>query len=95
MQYPEVGEHGLAWGEAARPERADWTIDQDRIDDFQETDFVIGEIEELLELARIDFGPRYERVKGQPDYAPGGVLPQDELVTRGAGGYHSAKGSRN
>ena len=33
-----------------------------RIDDFQETYFVIGEFDELLELARIDFAPVYERV---------------------------------
>src|SRR5262245_45970712 len=28
MQYPESSKHGLAAGEAGRPERPDWTIDQ-------------------------------------------------------------------
>ncbi|HEU0201605.1 MAG TPA: phenylalanine 4-monooxygenase [Burkholderiaceae bacterium] len=62
-----------------------------RIDDFQETYFVIGHLDELLELARIDFAPFYERVKGQPDFEPGDVLPTDRVVTRGSGRYHAAK----
>ncbi|MET0807185.1 MAG: phenylalanine 4-monooxygenase, partial [Pseudoxanthomonas sp.] len=33
-----------------------------RIDDFQETYFVIRNLEELLELAQIDFAPVYERI---------------------------------
>ena len=33
-----------------------------RIDDFQETYFVIDSLDELLELAHIDFAPLYERV---------------------------------
>ena len=37
-----------------------------RIDDFQETYFVIRNLDEQLDLAHIDFGPIYERVKGQP-----------------------------
>ncbi|MFZ5540944.1 MAG: phenylalanine 4-monooxygenase, partial [Pseudomonadota bacterium] len=48
-----------------------------RIDDFQETYFVIRDLDELLELARIDFGPIYERVRGQPELEPGDVLPTD------------------
>ena len=62
-----------------------------RIDDFQETYFVIGEFDELLELARIDFAPLYERVKGKRDYEPGDVLPGDRLVARGSGAYHESK----
>jgi phenylalanine-4-hydroxylase len=62
-----------------------------RIDDFQETYFVIGHLDELLELARIDFAPFYDRVKGQPDFEPGDVLPTDRIVTRGSGRYHAAK----
>ena len=64
---------------------------QYRIDDFQETYFVLNEFEDLLELARIDFGPVYERSKGQPDYEPGEVLPGDDVITRGSGRYHDAK----
>lgn len=62
-----------------------------RIDDFQETYFVLGHLDELLELARIDFAPVYERVRGQPDYEPGAVLPTDRVVSRGSGAYHAAK----
>jgi phenylalanine-4-hydroxylase len=41
-----------------------------RIDDFQETYFVIRSIDELLELARIDFAPIYAAVRGQPSSSP-------------------------
>ena len=62
-----------------------------RIDDFQETYFVIEKLDELLELARIDFAPVYERMQGQPDYEPGTVLDSDRVVSRGSGAYHAAK----
>lgn len=66
-----------------------------RIDDFQETYFVIGAFDELLELARIDFAPIYEQVKGEPDFEPGEVLATDRVVARGTGRYHAAKGVRH
>ncbi len=62
-----------------------------RIDDFQETYFVLGHLDELLELARIDFGPVYERLAGMPEFEAGAVLPGDTVVTRGTGTYHTAK----
>ncbi len=62
-----------------------------RIDDFQESYFVLGHLDELLSLARIDFAPIYERVRGQAEYEPGTVLPSDTLVSRGSGRYHDAK----
>ena len=62
-----------------------------RIDDFQESYFVIDSLDELLELARIDFEPIYRRGQGQPEYAPGEVLPSDTLVTRGSGRYFNDK----
>lgn len=62
-----------------------------RIDDFQETYFVIGGLDELLELARIDFAPIYDRVRGQPEHEPGEVLASDRVLTRGSGAYHAAK----
>jgi phenylalanine-4-hydroxylase len=64
---------------------------QYRIDDFQETYFVIHNLDELLELARIDFGPLYERVKGQTEHQPGTVLPTDAVVSRGTGRYHEER----
>lgn len=62
-----------------------------RIDDFQASCFVIGHLDELLELAWIDFRPIYGRLKGQPDFEPGDILPHDQLIGRGTGHYHAAK----
>ena len=62
-----------------------------RIDDFQESYFVIDSLESLLELARVDFGPLYERVLGQAEHRPGAVLPGDTVLARGHGGYHAAR----
>ena len=62
-----------------------------RIDDFQETYFVIDSLEELLGLAHVDFGPVYDAVKNQPDLEPGIVLPTDGIETRGIGRYHAAR----
>lgn len=60
-----------------------------RIDDFQETYFVIRDLDELLTLAHIDFGPIYERVLGRPTLDPAEVLPEDRIVSRGTGRHHS------
>ena len=62
-----------------------------RIDDFQETYFVIESLDELLALAQIDFSPLYERVQGQPDVEPGAVLALDTVITCGTGRYHHDK----
>jgi len=62
-----------------------------RIDDFQETYFVIRSIDQLLELARIDFAPIYAAVRGQPELEPGEVLPQDRVLKRGSGAYRARK----
>ena len=62
-----------------------------RIDDFQETYFVIDSLDELLSLARIDFAPVYQRVQGQPEYGPGTVLGSDLVITGGSGSYHEQK----
>ena len=62
-----------------------------RIDDFQECYFVIGDLDELLELARIDFGPIYARIEGLPEYDPGQIVEADVVITRGTGNYHRDK----
>lgn len=62
-----------------------------RIDDFQETYFVLDNLNDLLKLARIDFAPLYERVAGASDFEPGDILPSDTVLTRGSGRYHAAK----
>jgi phenylalanine-4-hydroxylase len=62
-----------------------------RIDDFQETYFVIEDLDQLLELARIDFAPIYLRLQDKPEYEPGTLLPTDRVVSRGTGRYHARK----
>jgi phenylalanine-4-hydroxylase len=62
-----------------------------RIDDFQETYFVIRSLDELLQLAHIDFAPLYERVVKQSEFEPGDVLREDTVLTRGTGRYHAAR----
>ena len=62
-----------------------------RIDDFQETYFVIDNLDALLDLAQIDFAPYYDGLKGQAEFEPGDVLPTDRVLTRGTGRYHREK----
>ena len=62
-----------------------------RIDDFQESYFVIKHLDELLSLAQVDFGPIYERIQGQPEYEPGQIVSGDTVITRGTGSYFQAK----
>ena len=62
-----------------------------RIDDFQETYFVIESLEALLAFARIDFAPLYEAVQGQPEWQPGDVLADDVVFARGTGAYHASR----
>lgn len=59
-----------------------------RIDDFQETYFVINSLNDLLDLAKIDFAPLYDQIAGKPDIAPGQLLAQDVLFNQGTGSYH-------
>ena len=62
-----------------------------RIDDFQETYFVLEHLDDLLQLAHIDFAPLYERVAGAQEFEPGDVLSSDSVITRGTGRYHATK----
>ena len=62
-----------------------------RIDDFQETYFVINSLDDLLTLANIDFAPLYKQIEGKPDIQPGQLLPEDVLFNRGTGRYHADK----
>jgi phenylalanine-4-hydroxylase len=58
-----------------------------RIDDFQECYFVLDSLNDLLDLARIDFDPVYERLNSGPTFAPGDVLPSDRVFQHGNGSY--------
>ena len=62
-----------------------------RIDDLQETYFVVRNLDELLELGRIDFAPIYDRVRGLPDIDPGAVVPTDSVLVAGSGRHHTEK----
>ena len=62
-----------------------------RIDDFQETYFVLEHLDDLLGLARIDFAPIYERVRGKREMEPGEILPGDIVIARGTGAYHAKR----
>ena len=59
-----------------------------RIDDFQETYFVLESLDDLLALANIDFAPLYARVQGSAALEPGEVLASDRVLARGTGSYH-------
>ncbi len=59
-----------------------------RIDDFQETYFVLRRMDDLLDLASIEFAPYYARLGAGPVYQPGDVLPTDAVLHRGDGTYH-------
>lgn len=82
--------------EDASPNRVQFDLErvmrtQYRIDDFQETYFVLDNLDELLELACIDFAPFYARAAHMPDLKPGTLLPTDGVTTRGTGRYHAAR----
>ncbi len=80
----------------ASPNRVGFNLDRVmrtryRIDDFQETYFVISSLDALLELAHIDFAPVYERMQGRSEVEPGTLLTTDTVISRGTGRYHAEK----
>jgi phenylalanine-4-hydroxylase len=58
-----------------------------RIDDFQESYFVIGSFQELFRETYKDFAPLYAKLKSGPTYEPGTILPSDRLHHRGTHRY--------
>lgn len=64
-----------------------------RIDDFQQTYFVIPSVEELKAVTLRDFGPVYDALNAGEEYAAEDVLPTDKVFTRGDQAY-AAKGGR-
>jgi len=63
-----------------------------RIDDYQQTYFVIDSFEQLLHATLdTDFAPLYARLETLPDLAVTDILPEDRLITRGTQGYALAK----
>jgi phenylalanine-4-hydroxylase len=55
-----------------------------RIDDFQQSYFVIDSFEDLLrQTQEADFAPLYRALEALPDIAPDAVVAEDRLVHRG------------
>ena len=64
-----------------------------RIDDFQQTYFVIESYEQLFRTTvDTDFAPIYSKLKGQFDLKPEDVLPADVILTRGTQAYANQGG---
>ncbi|MDE2417022.1 MAG: phenylalanine 4-monooxygenase [Burkholderiales bacterium] len=59
-----------------------------RIDDFQESYFVLDSLDDLLELAHIDFEPYYAALDSGPTFEPGQVLARDHVLHAGTGIHH-------
>lgn len=64
-----------------------------RIDDYQQTYFVIDSFKELLDATYQPFGPIYERVRDQPAIAVDTILDRDRVHHRGTQFY--AKNRKN
>ncbi len=62
-----------------------------RIDDFQESYFVLDSLDDLLELARIDFAPLYARLAGCATLAPAALVEGDRVIQPGSHAYHAAR----
>lgn len=66
-----------------------------RIDDFQESYFVINSFDELFAETYKDFAALYEKLAGGTSYKPGEILPSDKVHHRGTrtyiGGSHAAE----
>jgi len=58
-----------------------------RIDDFQETYFVLDRFEQLFEATGRDFAPLYDRIATLPEIAPDTIQPGDRVITRGDGSW--------
>lgn len=74
--------------ESASPNRIGFDLErvmrtEYRIDDFQQSYFVIESFESLLEAAMQEFGPLYERLAAGPTWGPGEIAPGDAILHRG------------
>lgn len=62
-----------------------------RIDDFQQSYFVIDSFEDLLAQATQDFAPLYDRLADGVACPPEAILPGDEVLHRGTQAYFAGK----
>jgi phenylalanine-4-hydroxylase len=58
-----------------------------KIDDFQETYFVLDSFDELFEATRRDFAPLYELTQRQPEISPDQIVAGDRVITLGDGSW--------
>ncbi|MFZ2987039.1 phenylalanine 4-monooxygenase [Ideonella sp.] len=68
--------------ESPLPQRVRFALErvmrsQYKIDDFQQTYFVLDDLSELLQLAQVDFAPLYERNRSLPSYLAGEKVEGD------------------
>ncbi len=65
---------------------------QYRIDDYQQSYFVIDSFDDLLaQTLNTDFAPLYAELESGTDIAPDAILPADEVLDRGTQAYALAK----
>jgi phenylalanine-4-hydroxylase len=62
-----------------------------RIDDFQQSYFVIDSFEDLLAATAEDFAPIYAAFPGQVPHVPEAVLPTDTVIHRGSQAYFAGR----
>jgi phenylalanine-4-hydroxylase len=62
-----------------------------RIDDFQESYFVLESFADLFKALQQDLRPLYQSQRALPDFTPGAMLPQDRVFTRGTGAWKQRK----
>lgn len=63
-----------------------------RIDDFQQTYFVIDDLYDLLEATQQDFGPLYEKLRAAENvHSVTDILPADTVITQGTQTYANEK----
>jgi phenylalanine-4-hydroxylase len=58
-----------------------------RIDDFQESYFVLDSFEQLFEATARDFTALYDKIATLPEIAPQSILPGDRVIARGDGSW--------
>jgi len=58
---------------------------QYRIDDYQETYFVIDNFDQLFDATAPDFTPIYQRLSAEQDLAPGAIVENDTVLHKGTG----------
>ncbi|WP_126173578.1 phenylalanine 4-monooxygenase [Altericroceibacterium xinjiangense] len=65
---------------------------QYKIDDFQQTYFVIDSFDDLLDRTlNTDFAPLYDELIGAEEIAPDAVLPDDRVIHRGTQAYSRSR----